>query len=129
MAKQVKTVTEPNYHRTAKAAADILKNLILKYDGTTEGQVAAATAASDAFAGVSVEKMFSGKSQSYQFEGITQVLSGAAVSVHALVTANASSKAVAAATGNIVLGRALTAAAGADEIIEVELWKGRSLAP
>lgn len=128
MAKQPKTVTQPSYHRTGVAAADIAKNLILKY-GTDAGEVAASAAVSDAFAGVTSEKMFSGKSQSYQSEGIAQVLSAGAISAHALVTSSASGKAAAAATGNLVLGRAMTAAGGADELIEVELWKGRFVAP
>lgn len=50
---------------------------------------------------------------------VAKVRSGAAIAVGDLVTANASSKGVAATTGEYAAGIALTAATGADEFVRV----------
>ncbi len=106
----------------------IAERRILKY-GAGEDEVALSTAATDKFAGVTVEEIDAGGHQSYQREGVAVVDSGGPVSIYGYVTADASGKAVAAATGNVILGIALDAATGADEPIRVELLPGRSLAP
>lgn len=56
--------------------------------------------------------------------GTSRVLTGAAVTEGALVTANAAGKAVAATTGQQAIGIALAAASDADQIIEILLTPG-----
>ena len=56
-----------------------------------------------------------------QVEGIARGLSGAAVTKGAAVAADADGKLVAAGSGALVVGVAVTAALGVDSIFEVEL--------
>ena len=71
--------------------------------------------------GVTMETIPDGSRGDVQTEGRAIVLSGAAVAQGANVASDAAGKAVLAASGEIVAGVAMTAAAGADEPIEVEL--------
>lgn len=59
---------------------------------------------------------------------IARVVAGAAVAALAKVASDASGRAVTAASGNHVLGKALTAAAQAGDVIEVQLHKEGILA-
>lgn len=60
--------------------------------------------------------------------GKVEVAAGAAVLVGALVTTDATGRAVTAATGNTVLGVALTASGAADEVITIVFSKGAKAA-
>lgn len=129
MATQPRSITQPNYFRTglSEEVADIAAGLILA-PGTAVDAVLKATGATDELLGVSVETMEPGVQRSYQVDGKVPVLSGAAVAAGALVTADATARAVTAsgsATSTArILGRAVTASSGAGELIEVELSKG-----
>jgi hypothetical protein len=61
--------------------------------------------------------------------GISRVLAGAAVSVDAYVTNDATARAVTATAGQNVLGKALTAATAAGQYIDVLLTPGAIVAP
>lgn len=129
MATQPRSITQPSCFRPgiSEEVADIAPNLILAA-GTGVDGVLKATGASDELLGVSVETMEPGAARSYQRDGKVAVLSGAAVAIGALVTADATSRAVTAAASATstarILGRAVTAASGAGELIEVELTVG-----
>ena len=132
--QSVTEVTEPTYFRVGQnsGGSDIAQGLILQHGATQEDDVAAATAATQKLCGVAAEIIEANraKKRSYQMSGVARVLAGAAVAIDDLVTADATSRAVTAATGNVVLGRAKSAAANAGEWISVELWTPvRAVAP
>jgi DNA-binding transcriptional regulator LsrR (DeoR family) len=62
-----------------------------------------------------------GRAGGVMMYGITKCKAGAAVAVNALVTPDASGRAVTAASNDFIFGIALEAAANADEIIAVAL--------
>ena len=56
-----------------------------------------------------------------QVKDIGKIYAGGAVTLGALVSVDAAGKAVAAATGDMVLGRALSAATAAGDLIDVQI--------
>ena len=97
------------------------------------GQAAEAAAATDEVDGVSLEAVAAGNA-GLAFPAAApdgakvEVAAGAAVTAGALVTSDATGRAVTAATGNRVNGRALTAAGAADEVITILFRKGADAA-
>jgi len=71
--------------------------------------------------GVLQNKPKLGQGASVVDRGITKVVAGAVIAIDARVSSDAAGKAVTSASGNSVEGRALEAAAAADEIISVKL--------
>lgn len=63
-----------------------------------------------------------------QVDGIAQVLAAGTIAIGANVASNATGRAVAAATGNIILGKAREAAV-AGQIIAVELNRAGTVSP
>lgn len=61
--------------------------------------------------------------------GTAEVVAGAAVATGAMVTSDATGRAITAATGNAVNGTAMNAAAAAGDVIEVRLHSAGVLAP
>lgn len=126
---QPRVIDQPSCFRSGYngSGSDISAGYILKDDGTNTDGVALATAVTDTIVGVSVETISDGKTQSYQMDGKAWVYSGGAISKGDLLTVDATSRAVvasqsASSTQNL-LGRAVTAATGAGEKVEVELFK------
>lgn len=109
-------------HFTREAAADLSAKqyFIVKLD--SNGKVALAAAATDAFIGVLQNKPKSGENAEVRLinaEGTLKVKLGGTVSKDGLVTANSSGKGVATTTvGDFLLGRAMEAGVDGD-IIEV----------
>lgn len=103
-----------------KAAADLSTSqfLFVSLDSNGEAVVAGAGART---MGVLQNKPTLGQGASIVDRGITKVVAGAAVAIDARVSSDAAGKAITSATTNSVEGRALTAAAAADEIISVKL--------
>lgn len=126
-ATQPRQITRPSYHRAGKnlGGTDIGANLILK-QGSAVDEVAIATAVTDTLVGVSVEKIVAGKAASYQMGGKQAVKAGAAVAVGALLTTDSQGRAITASQSasslQNLIGKAVTAASAADELIEVELF-------
>ena len=56
-----------------------------------------------------------------QIKDIGKIYAGGAITLGALVSVNAAGKAVAAQTGNTILGRALSAATAAGDLIDVQI--------
>lgn len=107
-----------------KSGGTIAINRFVKQDTTQDRAVLQAAAASDQFFGTSTEAGTSTNFIGVQGYGIAKVEAGAAVSRGDQVTSDASGRAVTAATGNNVAGKALQAAGAAGDIIEVYLHGG-----
>lgn len=124
--QSIRAITQPSYFRSGinLSGADIAANRILKH-GTTVDEIALATAVTDSFAGVSDEIIYDTLSQSYQVDGKARILSGGAISIGDEITSDSTGRAIAAsqAPGAVqsVIGRAVTEASGAGELVEVEL--------
>jgi len=128
MAAQLRKIQTGNPMRTGKnnTGSEIAKYYILK-QSTNADEVAVASAVTDSLVGVSVENIANGNSASYQAGGKGVAYAGAAVAVGALLTTDSSGRAVtatqsASSTQNLI-GRAVTAASGANQLIEIELFK------
>ena len=97
--------------------------------GTNPGEIALPAAVTTIGCGVTREDIVDQATGSLQFEGIALVECSAAVAVNALVQSGTDGRAATAATGSMIRGIAKSATGGAGEFLEVELYKGRSLAP
>jgi len=109
------------------AAADLsaAAGLIMQKN-TTADQVALATAATQVLTGILQNKpAAAGRAATVQVAGIAKVVAGAAVTVGDVLTTDGAGKAITfvptAATVEWVIGFAMTAAAAANEVIEVLL--------
>ncbi len=133
---QPREITQPNYFRPGRipsGGSDVNPHYVLKV-GTGVDEVALATATTDTIAGVCVEKLVAdGVTRSIQVDGKVPVYSGAAISIGDELSVDSAGRVVTAVqalgTPQVVVGRAVTAASGADELIEVELKQlGRTYA-
>jgi hypothetical protein len=101
----------------------------LEAGATQQNSIVAAAAATDLEYGVVADRDIPDQQWGdVQVKDKAICLSGAAVAVGAAVTVNASGKFVAAASGNRIWGKALTAAGATDELFEVELGSTGRLA-
>ncbi len=82
----------------------------------------ASLAGADAF-GVVQDTPAAGEASAVATDGVTKVVAGAAITAGAAVTTDNAGRAVAATTGNRILGNALTGASAAGQIISVRLDK------
>jgi len=114
--------------RLNETGSAIAKNLIVRRH-TNVDTIQPVTANSQQPLGVTMESVADGATGDVQVEGKATVIAGAAVAIGALVTGNASSRAITAASGQFVLGTAETAAAADGDIIEVELASQPTVAP
>lgn len=123
-------LSNPTWFRsgTNKSGATIVKNRFLA-PGATPGEIAYPATVATVGEGVSTEDIPDGYTGSYQVEGIALVECSAAIAVNAFVQSGADGRAATAATNSAIRGRAKTATANAGELVEVELWKGRFIAP
>ena len=107
----------PNGNKTYTAGGAIAKGDVLKF---SEGKVIKTTAANDAAIGIALDGAAEGDIVPVailgNFTGTTQIKAGGAISAGAQVAANAT--ATAAAT-DVIIGRALEAAAAANDMIEI----------
>ena len=120
----------PSLIASFATTADLSSSEYLLVKASADGQVALATAkASDFVVGVLTDGVADGSSSaagvSVQIAGIAKAKAGAAVAIGAALTCDSSGRAITTTTGgDNLLGRALTAASGANEIIEVLLQPG-----
>ena len=92
--------------------------------GAAAGRMQLATVAtSTSLLGVVITDPDSGQNGTVQFDGITKVRAGGSVTLYDQITTNASGRATAAASGDVVMGMALEAAGADNEIITI--WLGR----
>jgi hypothetical protein len=107
---------------TLEAGGDLSAGQLLFVDVAADGQVdVVASAGADAIGVLQNDPAAAGRAASVAVLGVSKVVAGAAVTAGARVQSDASGRAIAAATGDVVLGRALTAASAAGEVIEVLL--------
>lgn len=118
------------------AGADLSTKKYLAAKISADNTVDAATAVGDPFGGVIVVENTSGKGVVCRLLGLSKGISGAAISIGDLLTVDGNSKfivtAAAAGVNNSIWGIALSAADGADEIIQIMvmpmIWQGAGLA-
>lgn len=123
-------ITQPSYFRLAKnvSGTAIAKNLVVK-PGTNAGEVVLPAAVTDVPCGVTYEDLPDQGWRSIQDGGKALIKASAAIAVHALVQAGTDGRVATAVTSSAIVGRAMNAAAAANDLVEVELWKGRFIAP
>lgn len=106
---------------TFQAGGDLSDTLyhILRTSGADQVNIASHAAAAFAVgaAGVQQSRADSGQNVSVGVMGESKVVAGAAITVNNLITTNGSGRAVAATSGDLVVGRALVAAANDGEVI------------
>ena len=66
----------------------------------------------------------SGRAATVIRDGDPHVYAGAAIAAGANVASDAAGKAVTAASGDVVLGKARAAAAAADDLVQIEFYRG-----
>ena len=89
------------------------------------GNLEVAESATDLIVGVILTEAASGEMAQYQFAGVAKVISDGTPAIGDFVTTDASGKATPTTTdGNVVIGRALTAAAADGDYILVQLALG-----
>lgn len=129
MPKQPREVTQPSYFRLGKNInAAIAKGLGLIV-GVGQDEVILPAAVTSVPYGVAVEDMPQLGHRSIQVEGKVQAKCSVAIALHALVQCGTDGRFATAATNSTIWGRAMSATGNPDEFFELELWKGRFIAP
>lgn len=115
-------MANPGLVKSMVAEAAVLPYRVVKF-GTADGQVIQAAAAADASVGVAdnLGQTDAGYRVDIILNGIAEAEAGAAVARGARLTADASGRVIAAASGNIVIGVAMAAAGAAGEIIPINV--------
>ena len=111
-----------DFERTGVASEDLssARYYIVQLDAT--GGIEKGESATDLLVGVLQNKPASGEAALYRFAGTTKVVASAAIAIGALVTTTSAGTAVTTTTDkDVVIGRALEAAAAAGDIIEIQL--------
>ena len=123
-------ITNPSYFRVGKnlSGTAIPVRRFVKA-GATQYEVVLPAASTDVCEGVVTESLPDQGQRSIQMDGKAIVECSAAIALHALVMTDNTGRALTATTGNMIRGRAMSATANAGEFVEVELWKGRFVAP
>lgn len=116
--------TEHIGHLASRQAGEAMtdkQHYIVQLDAT--GKIEVGEAATDLLVGVLQNTPAAGEQAVYAFSGVAKVKAGGAVGIGAWVTTDNAGKAVATTTdGDIVIGRHIGTAAGADgDLIEVQL--------
>lgn len=96
-------------------------NSLYRFCILSAGKVALSTAAGVESIGVLINKPLTGETAAIQYTGIASVRASAAIAAMAKVSSTNDGRAKTAATTEVSHGIALTAAAAAGDIIEVEL--------
>lgn len=93
---------------------------IMRFSGDEACNVASnavSSARNEIPSGVLQNNPASGQAATIAYAGVTKIVAGAAVNARALITTNGSGQAVAAASGDMVVGRCITGCANAGEMI------------
>lgn len=125
-------LTNESPFRTAKnlTAGVLVKNRFLALDAANgAGAYRFPAAVTSVGEGVTLEDIPIGAHKSVQVRGIAEVECSAAVAYGDLVQSGTDGRAATAATGSVIRGLAKSATTAPGQLVEVELWFGRSLAP
>jgi hypothetical protein len=123
-------ITQPSYFRRGKnvSGSTIGKNLVVMR-GTNEMEVQLPAAVTSRHFGVTSEDIPDQGVRSIQTEGKALIKCSAAVPVHTEVQAGTDGRIATAVTGSQIVGMTCNAGANANDLVEVELYKGRFIAP
>lgn len=115
---------------TLPANADLSSHQFKAVDVNSSGKVVLASAAGQRVIGVLQNKPNAAdQGAAVAIAGITKMVASAAIAAGALVTTTNAGLAVTGATTNFILGRAITAAGAANDVIEVLLMPGSAAVP
>jgi hypothetical protein len=123
-------VTTGTVFRSGKnvSGATIVKNRFVSQGATYQEVVLPAAVTTQGY-GVTTEDIPDQGTGSIQVEGVKEVECSAAVSIGALVQSGTDGRAATAATSSMIRGVARSATTGSGQLLEVELWVGRYIAP
>ena len=108
--------------KTKLASEDLSAKQFYIVQMDSSGDMEVAEGATDLLLGVLQNKPESGQAGTYRFEGTTKVVASAAIAIGDWVTTTNAGKAVATTTDkDIVIGKALEAAAADGDIIEIQV--------
>ncbi|MCD6043154.1 MAG: hypothetical protein K0R40_2757 [Burkholderiales bacterium] len=122
-------ITQPSYFRTAKNVNAAIGKGLGVIPGVGQDEVILPAAVTSLPGGVTTEDLPQGGHRSMQVEGKVTAKGSAAIALHALIQCGTDGRFATAVTGSAIWGRAMSACAGADGLFELELWKGRFIAP
>jgi hypothetical protein len=106
----------------------IVKNRFVSR-GTTYHEVVLPAAVTTLGEGVTTEDIPDQATGSIQVEGVKEVECSAAIAIGDIVQSGVDGRAALAATSSMVRGRAISATTASGQLVEVELWQGRFIAP
>lgn len=121
--------SSPGRKLSLEAAADLSSSQFLGAVVNSSGDAAVAGIGVPIIGVIQNKPAAAGRATELMVTGTTKMFSGAAVTAGDDVAVDAAGKAVDAASGNHVLGLALTTVANADEILSVELGVGQRVHP
>jgi uncharacterized membrane protein YphA (DoxX/SURF4 family) len=111
-----------DFERTGTAGEDMDTKQYYIVQQSATGDIEVGEGATDLLVGVLQNKPKSGEAALYRFAGTSKVVASAAIAIGAYVTTTALGKAVTTTTaGDVVIGRALEAAAADGDVIEIQL--------
>jgi hypothetical protein len=113
---------------TNKSGSTLVKNRFVA-PGATAGEVGYPAAVTTVGEGVTTEDIPDQATGSVQRDGIALVECSAAIALNALVQSGTDGRAATAVTNSTIRGRAKSATSNPGELVEVELWNGRFIAP
>jgi hypothetical protein len=122
-------ITQPSYFRLGKNVNAAIGKGLGVITGVGVGEVVLPAAVTSIPYAVTTEDLPQNGHRSLQTEGKVTAKGSAAIALHALVQCGTDGRFATAATNSTIWGRAMTACAGADGFFELELWKGRFIAP
>jgi hypothetical protein len=111
-----------------KSGSTIVKNRFISR-GATYREVVLPAAVTTLGEGVTTEDIVDGGAGSIQVEGVKEVECSAAINIGDMIQSGTDGRAALAVTGSMIRGRAVSATTGASQLVEVELWQGRFIAP
>ncbi len=123
-------VTQPSYMRLGKNVNAAIGKGLGVCAGVGVGEVVLPAAVTTDPLGVTIEDIPQGGHRSIQTGGKVMAKASAPIALHSRVQCGTDGRFATAVTNSAIWGRAMTPAAGADGLFELELWgPGRFIAP
>lgn len=122
-------ITQPSYMRLGKNVNAAIGKGLGVIPGVGQDEVILPAAVTSVPYAVTTEDIPQNGHRSIQQEGKVAAKCSAAIALHALVQCGTDGRFATAATNSTIWGRAMSATANANELFELELWKGRFIAP
>lgn len=122
-------VSQPSYMRLGKNVNAAIGKGLGVIPGVAQDEVILPTAVTSLPGGVTIEPIEQNGYRSMQVEGKVSAKCSAAIALHALVQCGTDGRFATAVTASAIWGRAMSATAAGNDLFELELWKGRFIAP